>query len=250
MVEAARLLADARTSSSSSSATAASGGRSRRRRGPRQRPLHRTLSSDDYPLALAAADVLLVNERATGGRHVAAEQAHVVSDGRSPGARRHMAERGHRHGTSPDQWRGPARRPGLSASPGGRRPRAAGGPRPRVPRWASPLGTMPAPASVAAARWPPSTRSLPGCSTHPVPSPSSGASTPAPSTERTACEARTHHRHHRAGRLLPGRTAAREGLRGARPDPPGLDLQHRPDRPPVPGPARPGRRGCSCTTAT
>ena len=49
------------------------------------------------------------------------------------------------------------------------------------------------------------------------------------------------HRHHRPGRLLPGRAAAREGLRGARDRPPLLELQHRPDRPPLPRPARDGR---------
>ena len=36
------------------------------------------------------------------------------------------------------------------------------------------------------------------------------------------------HRHHRPGRLLPGRAAAREGLRGPRHRPPLLELQHRP----------------------
>ncbi len=52
----------------------------------------------------------------------------------------------------------------------------------------------------------------------------------------------TDHRHHRPGRLLPRRAAARQGLRGARPDPSGLDVQHLADRPPLPGPARPERQ--------
>ena len=37
-----------------------------------------------------------------------------------------------------------------------------------------------------------------------------------PMTSRT----RAHHRHHRPGRLVPRRAAARQGLRGPRPDPP------------------------------
>ena len=56
-----------------------------------------------------------------------------------------------------------------------------------------------------------------------------------------------HHRHHRPGRLLPDRAAAREGLRGPRPGPARLHDQPRPDRPhrqPRPAPAlrRPHRR--------
>ena len=40
-------------------------------------------------------------------------------------------------------------------------------------------------------------------------------------------EESTDHRHHRPGRLVPRRAAARQGLRGPRHHPPGLDLQHR-----------------------
>jgi hypothetical protein len=46
------------------------------------------------------------------------------------------------------------------------------------------------------------------------------------------------HRRHRPGRRLPGGIPAEEGLRGARHQAPHLALQHRPHRPPVPGPAR------------
>ena len=46
-------------------------------------------------------------------------------------------------------------------------------------------------------------------------------------------KARLHHRHHRPGRLLPRRAAARQGLRGARAGPPLLDVQPRPHRPPT-----------------
>ena len=62
-------------------------------------------------------------------------------------------------------------------------------------------------------------------------------------------QARIHHRHHRPGRVVPHRAAAREGLRGPRPGPSLLDDQPRPDRPhprqPRPAPAlrRPHRRG-------
>ena len=52
-----------------------------------------------------------------------------------------------------------------------------------------------------------------------------------------------HHRDHRPGRQLPGRAAAREGLRGPRPRPPQQLLQHLAHRP-RPRPAR------SSTTAT
>ena len=45
-----------------------------------------------------------------------------------------------------------------------------------------------------------------------------------------SCEARADHRHHRPGRLLPGRAAAREGLRGARHGPPLLDRDVRAPR--------------------
>ena len=38
--------------------------------------------------------------------------------------------------------------------------------------------------------------------------------------DRTAMKTRAHHRHHRPGRLVPGRAAAREGLRGLRHRPP------------------------------
>ncbi|CAA9405212.1 MAG: GDP-mannose 4,6-dehydratase, partial [uncultured Phycisphaerae bacterium] len=46
------------------------------------------------------------------------------------------------------------------------------------------------------------------------------------------------HGHHRAGRLVPGGAAARQGVRGARHRPPEQLVQHGPDRAPVPGPAR------------
>ena len=50
------------------------------------------------------------------------------------------------------------------------------------------------------------------------------------------------HRHHRAGRLLPGRAAARQGLRGARPRSAARRcFNTEPDRPPLPRPARAGR---------
>ena len=65
-------------------------------------------------------------------------------------------------------------------------------------------------------------------------------------TRLSAGEARTDHGHHRAGRLVPGRPAAREGLRGARHGPPRLDREvrphrahPRPDHAPPGGPARP-----------
>ena len=51
-------------------------------------------------------------------------------------------------------------------------------------------------------------------------------------------QARADHRHHRPGRRLSGRAAAGQGLRGARPQAPRLVVQHRPDRPSLPGPAR------------
>ena len=48
--------------------------------------------------------------------------------------------------------------------------------------------------------------------------------------------------HHRPGRLLPGRAAAREGLRGARHGPPRVDGEVRPHRAPArPDHAAPGR---------
>ena len=62
-----------------------------------------------------------------------------------------------------------------------------------------------------------------------------------PSPRRGDQQTRPDHRHHRPGRLLPGRAAAREGLRGPRHRAPVLELQHRPDRPPLPGSARAGR---------
>ena len=65
-----------------------------------------------------------------------------------------------------------------------------------------------------------------------------------------AHEARPHHRHHRAGRLVPRRAAARQGLRGPRHRPPLVVVQHRAHRPPLPRPARAGRAAASCTTAT
>ena len=65
-----------------------------------------------------------------------------------------------------------------------------------------------------------------------------------------AHEARPHHRHHRAGRLLPRRAAARQGLRGPRPRAPLVVVQHRAHRPPLPRPARGAACACSCTTAT
>ena len=49
---------------------------------------------------------------------------------------------------------------------------------------------------------------------------------------------RADHRRHRAGRRLPRRASAGEGLHGARRQAPGVFLQHRARRPPVPGPAR------------
>ena len=55
---------------------------------------------------------------------------------------------------------------------------------------------------------------------------------------RAQHEARADHRHHRAGRQLPGRAAAREGLRGPRRHPPLVVVQHRAHRPHLPGPAR------------
>lgn len=46
-------------------------------------------------------------------------------------------------------------------------------------------------------------------------------------------ETRAHHRNHRAGRLLSGRTAATKGVRGSRSHPAGVQLQHVTDRPSV-----------------
>ena len=55
-------------------------------------------------------------------------------------------------------------------------------------------------------------------------------------------QARPDHRHHRPGRLLPRRAAAREGLRGPRHGPPRLDREVRPHRAPArPDHAAPGR---------
>src|SRR5262249_20719830 len=48
---------------------------------------------------------------------------------------------------------------------------------------------------------------------------------------------RTHHRDHRARRLVPRGTVAGEGLRGPRGHPAVVVLQHQPDRSPLPGPA-------------
>ena len=81
---------------------------------------------------------------------------------------------------------------------------------------------------------------------------------PRTAVERGHDQARTHHRHHRPGRLLPGRAAARPGLRGHRHGPPLLHGHLRAHRPP-PGPhrhrarrpARPGQpdRACCAPTA-
>ena len=61
-----------------------------------------------------------------------------------------------------------------------------------------------------------------------------------------AATRRTDHRHHRPGRLLPGRAAARKGLRGPRDGPPLLDREVRADRAPArqghAAPGRPARR--------
>ena len=57
------------------------------------------------------------------------------------------------------------------------------------------------------------------------------------------------HRHHRPGRLVPGRAAAREGLRGPRRHPPLELVQHRAPRPHLPGPARRRTTGCAWSTA-
>ena len=51
-------------------------------------------------------------------------------------------------------------------------------------------------------------------------------------------QARADHRDHRSGRGLSGRAAAGQGLRGARREAARLLVQHRPDRPSLPGPAR------------
>ena len=57
-----------------------------------------------------------------------------------------------------------------------------------------------------------------------------------------SAHARAHHRHHRPGRLLPRRPAAREGLRGPRHGPPLLDGEVRAHRAhPRPHHAAPGR---------
>ncbi len=53
-------------------------------------------------------------------------------------------------------------------------------------------------------------------------------------------QSRTDHRRDRPGRRLSRRPAARQGLRGARHQAPRLAVQHRPRRPPLPGPARRG----------
>jgi len=54
-------------------------------------------------------------------------------------------------------------------------------------------------------------------------------------------KARFHYRHHRTGRIIPGGAVAAEGLRSPRSDPPGVDLQHGKDRPSLPRSARYGR---------
>ena len=59
-------------------------------------------------------------------------------------------------------------------------------------------------------------------------------------------QARTHHRHHRTGRLLPRRVPAREGLRGHRHGPPVEHGQLRAHRPP-PGP---DHASCPATCST
>src|SRR5450759_2351310 len=51
-------------------------------------------------------------------------------------------------------------------------------------------------------------------------------------------EARPHHGNHGPGRLVPRRAAPRQGVRRPRAHPPLELLQHRPDRPPLPRPAR------------
>ena len=57
-------------------------------------------------------------------------------------------------------------------------------------------------------------------------------------------EARAHHRHHRPGRLVPGRAAARRRATRSRHHPPLVVVQHRAHRPHLPGPARARRAGC------
>ena len=66
-----------------------------------------------------------------------------------------------------------------------------------------------------------------------------GAFPTSPASLEDRDEDSTDHRNHRPGRLIPGRAAARQGLRGPRPHPPRLHLQHRADRPPLHGSARP-----------
>ncbi len=58
------------------------------------------------------------------------------------------------------------------------------------------------------------------------------------------------HRHHRPGRLVPRRAPAGEGLRGPRADPSLEPVQHAADRPPLRGSARGAIPASSCTTPT
>ena len=77
--------------------------------------------------------------------------------------------------------------------------------------------------------------------TSPGVAPTRRASTGRRTVVRCDHEARTDHGDHGAGWQLPGGVPAREGLRGPRPDPAVVDVQHLAHRPPLRGPARAGR---------
>ena len=65
------------------------------------------------------------------------------------------------------------------------------------------------------------------------------ACAPALSCRTNLMPRRTHHRHHRPGRRLPRRVPARQGLHRPRHQAPDVAVQHRPDRSPLRGSARP-----------
>src|SRR5258708_40343406 len=68
----------------------------------------------------------------------------------------------------------------------------------------------------------------------------SATSTLATTAIITRYEESLDHRGHRPGRRLPRGVPPRQGVRGAWREAPHLALQHRPHRPPLPGPPREG----------
>ncbi len=234
----------AATSPSSSSATAASGGRSRRRReGLDNLRFVEPLGTDEYPLALAAADALLVNERATvGDMSLPSKLTSYLTAGR-PVLAATWPGGATGNGAGADLRRGSARRPGLPAglwrTPSSRcRPTP-----PAAPRWAL------AARSYAAARLGRG-RSMAAldqtlaellAAAGPLDSsPSPGAPSPAPSTERTVIVKRAlitgitgQDGSYLAELLLEKGYEVHGLIRRA------STFNTSRDRPPVPGPARP-----------